>query len=63
MSTQAEQIKAQKMAFNEKPTKPWHKHLICPAELKMIIEQAQKYRLMRVFGMEVQTEPIKPIKK
>lgn len=33
MSTQAEKVKAQKMAFDSHPIQPWHRHLIGSAEL------------------------------
>ena len=34
MSTQSENIRAQKMAFEHTPVQPWHRHLIGPAELE-----------------------------
>lgn len=33
MSTQAEKVKAQKMAFDSQHIQPWHRHLIGSAEL------------------------------
>lgn len=37
MSTPAEKIEAQKMAFESQPTQPWHRHLVKPAELEIML--------------------------
>lgn len=43
MSNELEQLVSQKMAFDHKPTQPWHRHLITQAELKMLFDKARKY--------------------
>jgi hypothetical protein len=37
MSTPSEKIRAQKMAFEHKPVQPWHRHLVGPEALEMLI--------------------------
>lgn len=60
MSTELEQLSAQSMAFNHKPTQHWHRHLIGPMELQILMEKARKHdaamhRLNRI--MEKYDEP------
>lgn len=40
MSTDAEKLSAQKAAFDHKPTQPWHRHLVGPAELETLLQPA-----------------------
>ena len=47
MSTIAEKIRAQKMALNDKPTKPWHRHMIGPVELEKLFIAADENKRMR----------------
>jgi hypothetical protein len=37
MSTLAEKIRAQKMALEHQPVQPWHRHLVGPEELEMLL--------------------------
>ena len=42
MSTNAEKIMAQKMAFEEQPSRPWHRHIIGPSEIEAILKQSNE---------------------
>lgn len=48
MSTMHEKVEAQQWAFYSKPTQPFHRHLIGPAELEALLTMVEQLQTTHV---------------
>lgn len=59
MSINTEKVNAQRMAFKH-PTQDWHRHLIGPAELEMLLEDFNRFqnvaRLQKMSASEMRLQ-------
>lgn len=60
MSTRAEQIEAQRAAWEHEPIQPWHRHLIGPERLRFLFEMEDEMRAMGAepWGVPLRAGPV-----